>query len=190
MNSSQTLLPHQLFSDSATQYFCWLHVPREHTTIRARASKEMDRVDHTNRLQHPGGIIGPPRTLILIVKRSRSQLFLSIRFGGARALTETIRWTPIKIRMESGGLHASIEGIITFRFTVEPVALPNLRQTLRGRERSKRGYALYGYGLLQHLRRQRRGDLTSVLRCRVWCTDVSHTCSGSRYSTTSMPALA
>ena len=31
-------------------------------------------------------------------------------------------------------------------FSVEAVALPNLRQTLRGREpeRSKRGYALYG----------------------------------------------
>ena len=58
-SSSHTLLPHQLFSDSATQYFCWL--PREHTTIGARASKEVDRVGHTNRLQHPGGIIGPPR---------------------------------------------------------------------------------------------------------------------------------
>ena len=42
MYSSHTLLPHQLFSDSATQYFCWL--PREHTTIGARASKEVDRV--------------------------------------------------------------------------------------------------------------------------------------------------
>ena len=32
------------------------------------------------------------------------------------ALTETIRWTPINIRiMESGGLHAYIEGIITIR---------------------------------------------------------------------------
>ena len=28
-------------------------------------------------------------------------------------------------------------------FTVEAEALPNVRQTLRGRERSKRGYALY-----------------------------------------------
>ena len=36
-------------------------LPREHTTIGARASKEVDRVGHTNRLQHPGGIIGPPR---------------------------------------------------------------------------------------------------------------------------------
>ena len=83
------------------------------------------------------------------MKRSRSQLFLilSIRFGGATALTETIRWTPIKIRMESGdGLHAStvLKELSRF-FSVEAVgvALPNLRQTLRGRERSKRGYALY-----------------------------------------------
>ena len=37
------------------------------------------------------------------------------RFCGATALTETIRWTPINIRMESGGLHAYIEGIITIR---------------------------------------------------------------------------
>ena len=44
---------------SATQYFCWL--PREHTTIGAHASKGVDRVGHTNRLQHPGGSIGPPR---------------------------------------------------------------------------------------------------------------------------------
>ena len=28
---------------------------------RASNSKEVDRVGHTNRLQHPGGIIGPPR---------------------------------------------------------------------------------------------------------------------------------
>ena len=28
-------------------------------------------------------------------------------------------------------------------FSVEAVALPNLLQTFRGRERSKRGYALY-----------------------------------------------
>ena len=78
---------------------------------------------------------------ILIVKRSHLQLFLSIRFGGATALTltETIHWTPIKIRMESGGLHASMEGIIMVLLRSEAVALPNLRQTLRGRERSKRG---------------------------------------------------
>ena len=34
---------------------------------------------------------------------------------GVTAQTETIRWTPINIRMESGGLHASIDGIITVR---------------------------------------------------------------------------
>ena len=48
-----------------------------------------------------------------VVKRSRSQLFLSIRLVRATALTETIRWMPINIRMESGGLHAYIEGIMT-----------------------------------------------------------------------------
>ena len=47
--------------------------------------------------------------------------------------------------MESGGLHAQFEGFITvlqiFTDTVEAVPLQNLPQTLRGRERSKRGYA-------------------------------------------------
>ena len=59
------------------------------------------------------------------------------------ALTETIRWTPIKIRMESGGLHASKLKESSRFFSVEAVALPNLTQTFRGRERSKRGYAVY-----------------------------------------------
>ena len=55
--------------------------------------------------------------LIDIVKRSRSQLFLvdkvwrSHSSYGDDSLDQ--RWTPIKIRMEGGGLHASIEGIIT-----------------------------------------------------------------------------
>ena len=36
-----------------------------------------------------------------------------IRFCAAAALTEKIRWTPFNICMESGGLHAYIEGIRT-----------------------------------------------------------------------------
>ena len=55
---------------------------------------------------------------ILIVQRSRSQLFLSIRFGRATASTEKNRDDSFELRMESA-------------------------QTFGGRERSKRGYALY-----------------------------------------------
>ena len=62
----------------------------------------MDHVGHTN-----------AAALILIVKRSRSQLFLSIRFGGATALTKKNRDDSSELRMESGGLHAQFEGIIT-----------------------------------------------------------------------------
>ena len=36
-----------------------------------------------------------------------------VAFCAAAALTEKIRWTPFNRRMESGGLHASIEGIRT-----------------------------------------------------------------------------
>ena len=46
----------------AMQYFCLTfagyHV---NTQLSARASKEVDRVGHINRLQHSGGIIGSPR---------------------------------------------------------------------------------------------------------------------------------
>ena len=131
--SFQTALP------AATQYFCWL--PREHTTIGARASKEVDRVGHTNRLQHPSGSIGPP--LILIVKRSRSQLFLSIRFCGATALTEKNRDDSLIPSNCAWRVVVSIRSSKDSSrfFTVEAVALQNLPQTLRGRERSKRGYA-------------------------------------------------
>ena len=73
------------------------------------------------------------RAPILIVKRSRSQLFfLSIRFmrssRGAHSQSRKQRRfvadaprpinkavSRIPIRMEGGGLHASIEGIITIR---------------------------------------------------------------------------
>ena len=90
-------------------------------------------------LQHPGAwrqhrAAAP----ILIVKRSRSQLFLSIRFCGATAQTETIRWTPINICMESGGLHAYIEGIITIHLRwscdhAEPSAdIPRARALEKG----------------------------------------------------------
>ena len=98
---------------SKRRYAADVLVAREHTTIGARASKEVDRVGHTNRLQHSGGSIEPPRpcAMILIVlqmKRSRStstrsstsQLFLSVRFafGGATALTETNRDHMIPMR--------------------------------------------------------------------------------------------
>ena len=59
--------------------------------------------------------------LILIVKRSRSQLFLSIRFCGATALTETIRWTHAWTHSRTSIHTHFTEG--------------------RGRERSKRGCA-------------------------------------------------
>ena len=51
-------------------------------------------------------------------------------------------------RMESGGLHALIEGIVTIILDVEAGTLPNFPQSFRGREQSKRGY---GFVLLTTL---------------------------------------
>ena len=65
---------------------------------------------------------------ILIVKRSRLQLFLSIRFCGATALTEKNCDDSFEMRMESGGLHAHLRSSKESSrfFSVEAVALPNL----------------------------------------------------------------
>ena len=81
----------------------------------------MDRIGHTNRLQHPGGSIGDwAAAFILIVKRSRLQRFLSVRFCGATALTrygvgdDSLPLDDsLDVCMESGGLHAYMKGIIT-----------------------------------------------------------------------------
>ena len=104
-DSSHTLLSQLIFSDGATQYFCWMQL--ECTTIGAYASKEVYRVEHKNRLQHPDAALGRRAHC------SRSQLFLSMRFGGSPAQTERIRWMPLDCGMDSGSLHAVIEGIIT-----------------------------------------------------------------------------
>ena len=86
--SSQALLSHQLFSDGATQYQ-WLPIIlmvvgyslKLNRTHDYRVVREVDRVDHTNRLEHPDG----SRAHSQIVKRSRSQVFSPIRFGRASA---------------------------------------------------------------------------------------------------------
>ena len=67
------------------------------------------------------------RAALSLAGRSFS-VFLSIRFGGATARTEKNRDDSFELRMESGGLHASIEESSRF-FSVETVALPNLPQT-------------------------------------------------------------
>ena len=109
----------------------------------------MDRVGHTNRLQHPGGsTLHWAAAPILIVQRSRSQLFLSIRFGGATAHTEKNRDDSFMIPSNCAwrvvvSMHSSKESSRFFSLSVEAVALPNLPQTFGfgGRERSKTGYA-------------------------------------------------
>ena len=144
--SSHTLLPHQLFPDSATQYFCWL--PREHTTIGARASKEVDRVGHTNRLQHPGArrqhwAAAP----ILIVNEALSLAAFLVDKVWRSHSSYGIRRRTVKIASNCAwpwrvvvSMRSSKESESRF-FSVEAVALPNLPQTFRGRERSKSGYA-------------------------------------------------
>ena len=91
------------------------HDPRR-TTLGACASKEVDRVEHTDRLHHPDGRTWPPRTFSL-----RSALNLSFAAFLAEkvwqshhaASTEKNRDDSLDCGMESGGLHATIEGITT-----------------------------------------------------------------------------
>ena len=135
--SSHTLLSHQLFSDSATQYFCWL--PSERTTLGACASKEVDRVEHTNRLHHPDGCTWPPRTFSSCSALVRS---FSRREGLAHPQPQRRRIVMIPwIVAWRPPLSMPLSKESSWFFFVEAVALPNLPQTFRGRERSKKGYA-------------------------------------------------
>ena len=115
--SYATLITHTVvaptFSDSATQFtFAGYHV----NTQLSGGGREQGGGPRwpfipitAPRRQHWAAAPIP----IVFVKRSRSQLFLSIRFGGATALTEKNRDVSFELRMESGGLHAQFEGIIT-----------------------------------------------------------------------------
>ena len=119
--------------------------------IRARASKDVDRVAVGHTVMHKNRLVttAPQRQLwaaapILIVQRSPSQLFLSIRLGRATALTETNLRRTVMIASNCAWrvvvcMRSSKES--SRFFSVEAVALQNLPQTFRGRERSKRGYA-------------------------------------------------
>ena len=142
------------FQTALRNNFTGYHV--QHTTIGARTSKEVDRVGHTNRLQHPGARQHWAAAPILIVRsaltRTLAAFLVDEVWRSHSSYGDAIRRTPINIRMESdaaGGLHAYC--IIAVRYcllkesqgfvSARAMALQNLPQTFRGRERSIRGYA-------------------------------------------------